>query len=62
LIEGDRDNFIDRKNLDPSSNVMEGSLNALMDFFSGPHLPVLEVLQNIDLAGSLRGVLKPSVQ
>jgi hypothetical protein len=32
-----------------------------MDFFSYPHLPVLEVFQNINLSGSLRGVLKPSV-
>ena len=36
-------------------------MNAIMDLFSSPGLPIFKVFQNINLAGSFRGILKPAI-
>jgi len=36
-------------------------MDATMDLFPRPGLPVFEVFQDINLAGSFRGVLKPAI-
>jgi len=36
-------------------------MNAIMDLLSSPGLPILKVFQDINLAGSFRGVLKPAI-
>jgi hypothetical protein len=32
-----------------------------MDLLSCPHLPVLKILENVDLTASLRSILKPTI-
>ncbi len=61
LVEGDGDNLFHRENFDPSSNIADASMNGIVDLFSSPGLPVLQVLQNINLPASLRGILKPAI-
>ena len=61
FYNGYGDNLIYGKNLDARSDIGEASLDTLMGFLSGPDVSVLEVLQNIDLAGSFWSILKPVI-
>jgi hypothetical protein len=36
-------------------------MNAIMDLFSSPGLTIFNVFQNINLAASFRGILKPAI-
>ena len=36
-------------------------MNGIVDLFSSPGLTVLQVLQDINLAGSFRGILEPAI-
>jgi len=53
--------FRHRKDFNTSSDIIEASLDALVDLLSCPHMPVFKILQDINLAGSFWSILKPSV-
>ncbi|HEX9912918.1 MAG TPA: hypothetical protein VGB01_06705 [candidate division Zixibacteria bacterium] len=60
-IWGNGDDFIYRKNLNTPSDIVETSLDALMDLLSCPHLPVFKVLQDVNLTGSFWNFIKPAM-
>jgi hypothetical protein len=61
LVEGDGNDLLHGEDFDSPSDIADASMNGMMDLFSCPSLAVLQVLQNINLAGSLWGVLKPAI-
>ena len=61
LVKGDGDNLFHREDFDSSPNIVDASMNAIMDLFSSPGLTVLQVLQDINLPGSFRGILEPAI-
>jgi hypothetical protein len=60
-VEGDGDNLFHREDFDSSPNIVDASMNAIMDLFSSPGLSVLQVLEDINLPGSFRGILEPAI-
>jgi hypothetical protein len=61
LVEGDGDNLFHREDFDSSPNIVDASVDAMMDLFSSPGLTVLQVLQDINLPSSFRGILEPAI-
>jgi hypothetical protein len=61
LVKGDGDNLFHKEDFDASPNIADAPVDAVMDLFSGPGLTVLQVLQDINLPGSFRGILEPAI-
>jgi hypothetical protein len=61
MVKCNGDNLIYGKDLDTPPDICEASLDALMDRLSCPDMPVFEILQDVDLAGPLWGILKPAI-
>ena len=61
LAKGDGDNLFDREDLDSPPNIADASMNGIVDLFSGPSLAVFRVLQDVNLSGSFRSILKPAI-
>jgi len=61
LVKGDGDNLFYREDFDSPPNIADASMDAVMDLFSGPGLTVLQVLKDINLAGSFMGILEPAI-
>ena len=61
LVKGDGDNLFHWKDFDSSPNIADASVDAMMDLFSSPGLTVLQVLQDINLPSSVRGILEPAI-
>jgi hypothetical protein len=60
-VEGDGYDLIYIKDGNPSLQVFNGPFYALMDLFAGPHLPSLQIFQDVDLTGPQRGIIQPSI-
>ncbi len=61
LVEGDGNNLFYRKDFDPSPNIADASMNAIMDLFPSPGLTVFQVLQDINPPCSFSSILKPAI-
>ena len=61
MVKGDGDDLFHGQDFDSSSNIADASVDAVMDLFSGPGLTVLQVLQDINLPSSFRGILEPAI-
>jgi hypothetical protein len=61
LVEGDGDNLFHREDFDPPSNIADASMNGIVDLFSSPGLTVFQILQDINLPGSFKGILEPAI-
>ncbi len=61
LVKGDGDYLVNRKDFNSSPNIADASVDAMMDFFSGPGLTVLQVLEDINLPSSFSGILEPAI-
>jgi hypothetical protein len=61
LVKGDGDDLFHREDFDASPNIADDSMDAIMDLFSSPGLAVLQVLQDINLPSSFRGILEPAI-
>ena len=61
LIEGDGYDLLNGEDFDSPPNIADASMNGVVDLFSSPGLTVLQVLQDINLPGSFRGILKPAI-
>jgi hypothetical protein len=61
LVKGDGDNLFHREDFDSSPNIVDASVDAMMDLFSSPGLTVPQVLQDINLPSSFRGILEPAI-
>ena len=60
LVDGDGDNLIYLKDRDTPLEISKGVLHTLVNLSPCPHIPVLEVPEDIDLPDSLWGVLLPA--
>ena len=59
LIKGNRDNIVRTKDRNSSLGVFQGVLDAVVDFLSGPHEAVLEILEEIYLPDPFRSTFFP---
>ncbi len=60
LVDGDGDNLIYLKDRDTPLEISEGVLDTVVNLSPCPHIPVLKVLEDIDLPGSLWGIFLPA--
>jgi len=60
LVEGNGDNFIDVKDTNAPLEILQSVFNAVVDLLSCPYKTVFEVLEDIDLPGSLLDTLFPA--
>jgi hypothetical protein len=60
-VEGDGDNLFHREDFDSSPNIVDASMNAIMDFFSSPGFTVFQILQDVNLPSFFRGILEPAI-
>ena len=60
-VEGDGNNSFYQEGPNPSSNIADASMSGVGDSFSGPDLAVFQNLKDINLSGSLMGLLQPDV-
>ena len=61
LVKGDGDNLFHREDLNSSPNIADAPMNGIVDLFSSPGLTVLQVLKDINLPSSFRGILEPAI-
>jgi hypothetical protein len=61
LVKGDGDNLFHGEDFDSPPNIADAPVDAMMDLFSSPGLTVLQVLQDINLPSSFRGILEPAI-
>ncbi len=50
-----------RKNLNLPPNIVETPLNTLMNLLTSPNMAILKILKDINWAGPVRSVLRPTV-
>ena len=61
MVEGDGDNLFGWEDFNPPPNIADASVNAMVDLFAGPGLAIFKVFQDINLAASFKGILKPTI-